>query len=135
MSPNPKIYNIFPDTKAAFGGSPPLWVYTLMSKPLFRLKGFQGYRDMYQLSSAAALELSRFHSGKAKGKIVSLFIWTLSTHLSLSLSLSLSLMCSSDAAELGALNLPLSHLPLQSLLEQWCLDSPPAVQGDGGSWR
>lgn len=56
------------DTKAAFGGLPPLWVYTLVSKPLLILRGLQGFRDMYQLSLKAALEHCQFDSSEAKGK-------------------------------------------------------------------
>ena len=81
-----------PDTKAAFGGSPPLWVYTLMSKPLLRLKGLQGYRDMYRLSSTAALEFSQFRISEAEGETTTFIcLDTVSMQLFLSLSLSLSL--------------------------------------------
>ena len=55
------------DTKAAFGGSPPLWVYAQMSKPMLALKGFRGYKNMYQLSLKAALEYKTLHRGEVAG--------------------------------------------------------------------
>ena len=56
------------DTKAVYGGMPPLWVYTYMSKPLLKLRGLAGYSEMYQLSLKVALEYTNFHRGDAAGR-------------------------------------------------------------------
>ena len=68
MFPRVQILNfIFSDTRVVFGGSPPVWVYSQMSKPMLKLRGLSGYTDMHRLSLEAATEYNRLYGSEVTG--------------------------------------------------------------------
>ena len=75
MFPRVQILNfIFSDTRVVFGGSPPVWVYSQMSKPMFKLRGLSGYTDMHRLSLEAATEYNRLYGSEVTGVCVCVYL-------------------------------------------------------------